>query len=182
MTLIAAPDSNANCYATVETADAYFSARPSRSAWDAVTADDKEAALLAASETLDTIKWAGNKTDSTQPMAFPRRWVPTLEVDAEPDIIATDFIDTSQMFYDESTLPTPLVRMTCELALVIAQSGTTSIFAGDTKRVKSKTIGPISTTYFDSQDGLVGLAKYPQVLRIGQHMMRSAGGIEVQRA
>lgn len=190
MTLLATPGaSNANTYAVLATADAYHESRPTGAAWAAVAGGDdtKEAALLAATELLDTIKWAGSKGATTsnaltQALAFPRQWVPTLEADADPEFVSEYFIDTSIVFYDSTTIPLPLVRATCELALIIAQAGGVDVFAADTKRVKLKTTGPLTTEFFDSQDFIRGLGRYPQVLRHIQHMFRSAGSIEAVRA
>ncbi|HEY4133501.1 MAG TPA: DnaT-like ssDNA-binding protein [Gemmatimonadaceae bacterium] len=188
MQLIATPGaSNANVYAAASTADAYHAARPTAAAWDALQDDPKAAALLAATELLDTIKWAGSKGATTsnaltQSLAFPRQWVPTLEADADPEFVSEYFIDTSIAFYDSTVIPTPIVRATCELALIIAQGGGVDVFTADTKRVKQKTTGPLTTVYFDSQDFIRGLGRYPQVMRLIQHMFRDAGGVEAVRA
>lgn len=187
MALVATPGAaNANAYANLATADSYHESRPTASAWSPIGDDAKEAALLAATELFDTIKWAGSKgsttnTALTQALAFPRQWVPTLEADADPEVVSEYFIDTSVVFYDSTTIPRPLIRATCELALIIAQAGATDVLAGDTQRVKRKVVGPLETEYFDSQDFVRGLARYPQVLRLVQHMFRSAGGVEVVR-
>lgn len=66
---VGAPD--ANSYATVAEASAYFVNRVHATAWDSV--DDEASALISASQLLDWyVKWKGVKTSSTQSMKWPR--------------------------------------------------------------------------------------------------------------
>lgn len=174
---------SANTYISRTDADTYFEGHSFASTWSAAAMGNKDIALAHATRILDRIKWAGTKGSSTQALAFPRRWVPTLEYDAAPDYVAEDFVDESVMYYDDETLPTPLVRATCELALELLKSGTSDPFAKDANRVQSKTVGPLSTTWFDSQDAVRGISRFPHVIGLVQHMMRSGvDGIEVIRA
>lgn len=177
-----------NTYVTLADADTYFEGHAFASTWDAETDANKNIALAHATMILDRIKWAGSKGQTavgglTQALAFPRRWCPTLEYDAAPQHISDDFVDESVMYYDEDAIPTPLVRATCELALELVRAGTTDPLLDDADRIRSETVGPISTEWFDSQDAVRGIARFPHVLSLVQHMMRSAiSGTEVMRA
>ena len=189
ITLVAtAGSASANTYVTLADANTYFEGHAFAATWDAETDANKNIALAHATRILDRIAWAGIKGSTsssalTQALAFPRRWVPTLEYGAAPEYISADFIDTSVGYYDEDTIPTPIVRATCELALELVKAGTSDPFEQDASRIKSETIGPISTSWFDSQDAVRGISRFPHVLQLVQHMMRSSvDGVEVHRA
>lgn len=175
-----------NAYVDRDDANTYFEGRASTAAWDAAFNDAKDKALVNATDLLERLKWAGAKGMTpagalTQALAWPRRWAPTLEADAAPEFVAVDFIDTSVAYYSELTIPRPIVRACCELALVILTAGTTDIFASDLKRVKRKKVDALETEFFDSQDALRGISRYPHVLQLITPLLRSAGGIEVER-
>lgn len=174
--------SNATTFASLATAEDYVEDRPFGAAWTAETDDDvKTRALLFATQILDTQRWAGTKASSSQALSWPRRYAPTLEADADPDVVAVDFIDESTSYYDETTIPLFLERATCELALALLT--TADPFLQDAIRVKSKTIGPLATEYFDSQDAVRGLGRFPHVMRLISHAFRSeTRGNEVLRA
>ncbi len=60
-------------YASVAEADAYLAIDPLRSAaWAALSADEKGAALVAATRRLDLFRYTGTKTDSAQLNEWPR--------------------------------------------------------------------------------------------------------------
>jgi hypothetical protein len=181
-TLVAtAGASNANVFADQATADAYMEARPFASVWEGEDDDDvKERALLFATKILDRLKWAGTKADADQALSWPRRFAPTLEADADPDIIAENFIDESMAFYDETTIPQFLQDATCELALALL--ATTDPFLRDVIRIKSKTVDVLTTEYFASQEDIRGIARFPHVVGLISHALRSsARGAEILR-
>jgi hypothetical protein len=176
-----------NSYTDVTAADAYLATHPFAASWTAAVTADKETALQYATAVLDRERWAGAKGMTpagslTQALSWPRRWAPTLELDASPQFVTEYWIDTSITFYSELTIPTPLVRATCELALVILDAGTTDPFTVDATRVKRETVDVISTEYFDSQDRVRGLAHYPHVAKLVAHLLRDNDGAEVRRA
>lgn len=174
---------SANTYVSRDDATAYFEGHPFASAWTAAGDGTKDIALVYATRILDRSKWAGNKHTTTQALAFPRSFVPTLEFDAAPDFVAEFYRDDTMLYYDETTIPTPLVRATCELALQLLNAGTANPFDVEAVRIKSEAVGPIATEYFDSQDGVKGLALFPDVRQLVEHMLRSnESGIEVIRA
>lgn len=178
-----AGSASANTYVLQADATTYFGNQLNVSAWTAAATGVKDQALLTATAILDRVKWAGTKASSTQALAFPRTNCPTREYDAGADVVASDFVDEANLYYSDSAIPDPIVRATCELALVLLNAGTADPFAADVRRVKSKTIDVISTEYFDSQDAIRGLGRFPHVLQIIQHMLRtSARGVEFVRA
>ena len=59
-------------YADVDYGDAYFALRLRSQAWDDATDDDKVKALTEATDIIDQLNFAGDKTDSDQENQFPR--------------------------------------------------------------------------------------------------------------
>lgn len=184
-----AGSASANTYVSLANAETYMLARPFSAAWAAASSTDavKNQALVFATQLLDRLKWAGAKGITTtgaltQALAWPRRWAPTLEADADPQFISTDFIDTSIAFYDSTTVPAPIVSATVELAVALINAGSTDPFDTDVQRVKIKTVDVLTTEYFASQDQLRGLSRFPHVMQIIGHILRSAEGMEVGRA
>lgn len=175
----------ANSYTDVTAADAYFLGRAFASAWTGASTSAKEQALVMATSVLEREQWAGAKGSTpanaiTQALAWPRRWAPTLEADAAPQAITQDFIDLSTMYYSELTIPAPMVRATCELALVVV-ANTRDPFLADLTRVKRERIDVIETEFFDSSDRIRGLAHFPHVIALVRHLLRWNES-EVQRA
>lgn len=65
--------SDANSYADVISADAYFESRPRSDAWVSLDEDLKAQYLVHATRVLDTsIRWDGEALTTTQALAFPR--------------------------------------------------------------------------------------------------------------
>jgi hypothetical protein len=185
LTLVATPGAaNANSYADVATADAYFEARAFSSAWTSVTDQEvKKQALMYATQLLDRERWAGAKGITyagslTQALAWPRRWAGTLEQDANPGQLVTEFfIDTAIGFYSELTIPTPIVRATCELALEILRAGSSDPFTLDTTRnIKRDRVGPLETEFFDIGQRARGLGMFPAVVALIAPLLRTSSG------
>lgn len=178
---------SANSFVSLEDAESYFEGRPFASAWTAASESTREQALVFASRILNRMKWAGNKgsttnTASTQALAWPRRWSPSLEYDAPPDWVSAYFVDTNVEYYSSLTMPTPLKDATCELALEVLNAGTSDPFVTDsTRNIKSETVGPLSTTYFDPSDRAFGLSRFPAVMSIIAPLLRSSGAMVVER-
>lgn len=76
MALVTTPGAaNANSYASLLEADAYFALRLSAAAWNNASEEDQEAALAMATRLLDAMPsaWTGSATyASTQALGFPR--------------------------------------------------------------------------------------------------------------
>lgn len=108
-----------NAYCDVPFADAYHEYRLHNSVYKTAALADKEAAIVWATRLIDTLTFAGVKTDPNQPRQFPRSG------------ICQDLTCTS--LYDGGTLPRVLKEATAELALLLLTgdptgvSGTTSV-------------------------------------------------------
>lgn len=71
-TLNATPGAQeANSYATVQEANDYLNS----DAWNALSADEKAAALISAARKLDTLKFGGTRASRDQGMLWPRDYV-----------------------------------------------------------------------------------------------------------
>lgn len=89
---------NAEPYATVEQADAYFNARINSAEWAEFTAEEKPKLLLAASDYIDfSYRFKGSKTDPLQMREFPR---------------------TGIQGVDHAKIPDRVIYACCELALI----------------------------------------------------------------
>lgn len=89
---------DANSYASVGTADAYFGARPRSNAWKGLTAEAKARLLIHATRLLDaSFAWDGRRLSSAQALEFPRFFAEL----AAP------------------ALPAAVLHATCELALLL---------------------------------------------------------------
>ena len=173
-----------NCYLTLAAAETYFTARPFLSTgWTALESNDnKTVALLFAAQVLDEQRWLGNKgmtaaVATTQALAWPRRWAPTLEFDAPPDFIAEYFIDLTVAYYSSLAIPAPIWKATCELAHEILKAGTTDPFAasGDPNRdLRSKSVDVLSWEWLAPQLRAQGLGRFPSVLALIGPLLRSA--------
>jgi hypothetical protein len=59
-------------YGTVDDADEYFAERLHETDWSGSNPTDKEKALLAATRSIDRLRFKLDKADADQPLAFPR--------------------------------------------------------------------------------------------------------------
>ena len=131
-----------NAFVSVAEADAYLSAR-NISTWPLPASDletdqnlaGKEAAIVRASDYLNTLTWRGAKTEWNWPMAWPRKevFVPGTYDEYVPDDIVPEqvkraCIELAALFYSGE-----------DLLAAVERGG----------RVASETVGPISTSYFD---------------------------------
>ncbi len=178
---------SSNSYVSLADAETYFEGRPFASAWNDADQPEKEQALVYATTILDRERWAGAKGTTynaalTQTLAWPRRWVPTLEWDAAPQLISEWFIDTATGYYSELTVPTPIVRATCELALEILRAGDTDPFSvDDTSNIKREKTGPLETEYFAPTNPTTGLGLFPAVVALIAPLLRASAGLSIER-
>lgn len=177
---------SSNSYVNLATAEAYMLGRVNP--WPVTATDlEKTAALINATALLEREQWAGTRgTDPAsalvQALAWPRRWVPTLEFTAYPEYVTDNFIDTSVAFYSSLTIPTPIIRATCELAMELLRAGTIDRLTYDsTRNVKSKGVDVLRTEYVEPWQRVRGLGYFPSVLSLVAHLMRDADAPEVSR-
>lgn len=97
----------ANTYISLADAELYFEANAHATVWDAATDAAKNAALVHATRILDNqVQWNGYKTDSGQPLQWPRQQVP------DPD-------DAEGYSLDDATVPQWLKDAVCEEAQLL---------------------------------------------------------------
>jgi len=137
MTLIVAPDPNAEAYASVAESDLYH-ARRGNAAWASVATSDKEAALRRATDYMVARysgRWRGEVVDSEQVLDWPRYGV-----------------WSSAFLLDSATVPAGVRHACAELALRSA-TGTALYTDVGPQEVTSERVGPIAVTYANRQGG-----------------------------
>jgi hypothetical protein len=98
-----AGSASANSYVTLAEAESYFESRLNVTAWSAATTDTKNRAIVQATRHLDsTLDWVGERSSTSQALAWPRTGVLTRDED--------DYLD-------DATIPQVLKDATCEQAL-----------------------------------------------------------------
>lgn len=152
---------NAESYASVATADAYWAARSNPAAWSSLDVVGKETNLRTATEYLVRYsgRWRGSRVSATQALDWPRACV-----------------TVDRVTLPNNAIPVQLQRAVCELALKAA-SGPLTVDEG--AQVKAEAIGPLSTTY---ADGARQQTRYAAVEAMLAPLLRNSGGITVTRA
>lgn len=170
MTLTTTPGSaSADAFVSLDDCDTYCTAR-GLSDWTGADAL-KEAAIRRATAYLcHAFAWKGSPTQGRdQALAWPRAWVE----DADGNAVTTD------------TIPREVVNACCEIAArEIVTPGFMSPDVVLTDRVKSETVGPISTTYADA--GGAASAARPVLLLVRDMVSGlvsgGSGGVRLVRA
>ena len=90
-----------NCYLSLEQAEDYFAGRFGADKWSDFSTSQQQALLVSATRDIDNLRFGGSKTDSDQPMSWPRADLQ----DYDGNEIANDVI------------PVKLKYAVCELAL-----------------------------------------------------------------
>lgn len=143
---------NADVYVAQVDADAYFAKR-NNAVWAATTADQKAAALVAATTYLDRrYKFKGYKLTTTQALEWPR--TPAVANAVDPAQNAFDPFWGTFAFYapdpnEIARFQWPVKRITdacCELAVRALSADLYTDESPD--RVMQKTVGPITKRYF----------------------------------
>lgn len=96
-------------YANVDDADTYLAGSATAASWRALTdPDDKARFLVTATRTLDRQCWKGTKTDSAQPLAWPRSGtgVDGVEDDVVPQAIINASIELAAGLVDDTAVVT----------------------------------------------------------------------------
>ena len=123
--------SEANSYADVAFADAYFSQRLNAGKWASATGLQKEAALITGTRILDqSFDWAGSIVTTDQKLRWPRNGV----------------LDRDRRFYSHLKLPLVLKESTCEEALYLLQQDRQILPGILGKGVSSASIGSLNIT------------------------------------
>jgi len=154
---------NAECYASVDEASAYFEARGKADACGEV--DDQEAALRLATDYLTQIyhgQWAGQRATTTQALDWPRAGVP--------------FHDSPNGLYPQDKIPVEIKRASYELAIRTVDG---DLLTDTTRATLSETVDVISVTYASGQSQQT---QFTMVHAIVRPLLFGGGGmISVER-
>lgn len=188
-------DPNADSYAAVADADAYWSARGD-AVWPAAQTGDKEANLRKATAFLDNAyrgRWIGIMTNGGLPPTIPAQALSWPRAEGSRDRYRPTFLcplqDTVEgIYYDQQQIPPCLVKATCEAAR-LALTGVTlepTLVRGNAIKSISKGIGPlrIETVY---QDGAPAIDVYTAIHGLLRGIANSQpgasfGSVKVMRA
>jgi len=153
--------STAQSYIIVADADAYFLARAETS-WGLALTAAKEAALVRGTAALDAMFiWSGVRYLSTQALAWPR----------------LDVYDSDG--YQLTGIPQRLKNANAEAALI--ELGSAGALAASLARggmIKRKTVGPLTTEYYD---GAPSGTTYPSIRNALRGIIPEGGGIQIRR-
>ena len=132
-------DPDAESYVSVATADAYHLKRSGNAAWSAIAdEDDKIRALIGATDLLERLAYWGTKTESTQALKVPRRY-----------LSASNGL----------SIPREVEHAVCELALHVSSTSNTSAQARraslQAQGVTSYRLGEYSESYGATGTGAV---------------------------
>ena len=140
---------NANTYVGIEYADSYLAQRGA-SEWADKEDDDKAAALIRASDTLNSFKWNGVTVEPGRIMAWPRKHM--LFTDKSP--------------VQENFIPEQIKSAQCEIAADILLNGADPLAPVDASRgaVTSESVDVISIAYATPEtNNYSGATGYPAV-------------------
>ena len=108
-------------YCTIEYADEYFKNRLHAESWSGAASSIKEKALKQATRAIDRQRLKGNKTNPSQPLAFPR--------------------------YPDTEIPEAVKEACCEEALALLERGNSQRWKLQQEGVQSFSLGNMSETY-----------------------------------
>lgn len=161
--------SNAESYLSVADADVYHAARGNPVAWSGATTAEKETALLAATEYIDSVyrgAWKGTRAVETQALSWPR----------------VDAYDSDDFLIDSGVVPLEVERATAELALraLSAELMPDISEPGSIKRERLKA-GPVETET-EYQGGKSQVKEFRKVdLLLGRLLAFGVGEIRMER-
>lgn len=120
-----------NCYTTLDAANVYHGNRLFNATWYNAPNEDKRAALIWATRTLDTLRWRGVRTSGTQNLEFPRKGLTYYESadigsGAENTDVDVGFGYFTKVEISDSTVPTFLANACAELAFWLMENDSTA--------------------------------------------------------
>lgn len=126
-----AGDAAANSFVSVDYADMYFSVHLDGAFWT-VTTNQKQAALVMATDRLNVEMYGGQRASTTQALSWPRSYIESIDSPAYGYISST-------------TIPAPLEKATCEMALhyLKVAAGEFSMDDRDLETLSSYKVGPM---------------------------------------
>lgn len=154
---------DANSYASVAFADAYFAARGNTD-WAALATGAKESALILGTDYIEATysqAWKGQKATAEQALSWPRAYV------------VIDGFDVAK-----NHIPPVLMNAVCELAM---RASAGPLIEDQTQRVVREKVDVIETQYADASDPQ---KRYPLVARMLAPLTQTAsdsGGFQTVR-
>lgn len=130
-------------YADLDTASEYLDSSIHAESWTAATDEEKGKALITARRTIDRQSFLGEKTDTAQALAFPRK-----ETGIE------GVVDTE--------LPLDIVNANIELALSLLDGSDVQNQQTNVERVRSMSAGSVSISNFR---GIDYATRFPQIVQ-----------------
>jgi hypothetical protein len=121
---------NMNAYCDLAFANAYFTFRYGAEAWADFDDFKKEALLVRATNTLDTLRYGGLKFSKTQPLLWPR----------------TGIYDDEGTLYSINTVPVKIKQATCEMAHWFWTEDDRYFSDTEIQQVNAYKVGPLSVT------------------------------------
>lgn len=170
--------SGSNSYLDRGAATALLEAVPNADAWTAAAASQQDRALVHATTMLDTLAYQGQKTESTQALAWPREDV------ADPDYGERNVVGAWDCVYlPDDAIPRRVQRACAQLALIILRAGTEDVWGEDeTLDFAGESLaGVTATQYVAPHQRQRGLRRYPQVWRELAPLTAGALGARVER-
>ena len=169
---------DANAYADLTDANAYYDGHLYASAWTAATDAQKATALVMASRLIDA-EWQfnGTRTNAVQGMQWPRAKCP------EPDNVHVPISVLLPIPYDYvqyDTVPKAVVQATCEMARELLIVDRTAAPAGE--GLKYQNTGGNQTGY-DKSDRRQVLSQVAQVMlaKYGSQISATSGAVRLVR-
>jgi hypothetical protein len=169
---------DANAYADLTDANAYFDGHLYAAAWTAATDAQKSVALVMASRLVDAeYQFNGTRTTANQAMQWPRAMCP------EPDNVHVPISVLLPIPYDYvqyDTVPKAVVQATCEMARELLIMDRTVAPAGE--GLKYYNAGGIQTGY-DKTDKRPVLSQVAQVMlaKYGSQISAKSGSVRLLR-
>jgi hypothetical protein len=170
---------DANAYADLADANAYFGGHLYATAWTAATDDQKVVALVMATRLIDAeYQFNGTRTTAGQALQWPRAMCP------EPDNVHVPIsallpIPSDYVQYD--TVPKAVVQAACEMARELLITDRTVSPAGE--GLKYQNVGTTQTGY-DKSDTRPVLSRVAQVMlaKYGSQISAKSGVVRLMRA
>ena len=151
--------SDANSFAALADAQAYFGERVGADAWEDASEPQQKKALITATRRLNALTFVGYKTSDTQALVWPR----------------IGAFDESGYEYDNAAVPEPVKEATYEVALKVltdGADGSDPLADSDLAQFSRAKVGPLEVDINHAHKP----AKTPDAaLRVIRHLMRSQG-------
>jgi hypothetical protein len=170
---------DANSYADLADANAYYAGHLYATAWTAASDDQKAVALVMATRLVDAeYQFNGTRTTADQALQWPRAMCP------EPDNVHVPISVLLPIPYDYvqyDTVPKAVVQATCEMARELLIADRTVAPAGE--GLKYQNVGGTQTGY-DKTDRRAVLSQVAQVMlaKYGSQISAKSGTVKLMRA